>query len=195
MAKVIAPLFSFGASGKLADSLVFFPFKGVNAVRSYVVPANPKSAAQQTQRGYMTGAVDEWHAAGYTASDRAAWNRLATTLGKGLSGFNAFCRFHIAESVAGGTWTRMADVLDSAIGPAGFQVNVTKVSGGDTPSIHYGVSPTFMPNSQVLVDQTGNDWEVTITGLSSTTLYYYYIDVGAAGTDYGRTGIYSTRTS
>src|SRR3989304_1243517 len=57
MAKLKAPLLSFGASGKLADTLVYFPWKGLAVVRSYVIPANPNSAGQQTQRGIPTGAV------------------------------------------------------------------------------------------------------------------------------------------
>ena len=195
MAKVTAPLFSFGASGQLAKALVYFPFKGLDVVRSHVVPANPNSAAQQVQRGYLGDAVDEWHAAGYTDADHGAFNRWASTLGKGLSGFNAFCRDHLDESVAGGTWRRMANALVSALGATGFVVNITKVSGGDAPSIHYGVTPTFMPNTAVLVDQTGNDWEVTLAGLTSQTQYYWYIDVGTPGSDHGRTGVYLTRTT
>jgi len=195
MATVKTPLMSFGASGQLAKSIVFFPYKGLNVVRSHVVPANPNSAAQQTQRGYMGDAVDEWHAAGYTEADHGAFNRWATTLGAGLSGFNAFCRDFINEAVAGGTWTRMADAVVSAITGTGFQVNITKVSGGTTPSIHYGVSPTFMPNTASLVDQTGNDWEVTLSGLTAHTRYYWYIDVGTPGASHGRTGVYLTPTT
>src|SRR3989304_5419175 len=44
MAKLKAPLLSFGASGKLADTLVYFPWKGLAVVRSYVIPANPNTA-------------------------------------------------------------------------------------------------------------------------------------------------------
>ncbi len=195
MAKVDAPLFSFNASGQLAKALVYFPFKGLNVVRSYVVPANPNSSAQQTQRGHMGDAVDEWHNAGYTDEDRSAWNRLAGTLGAGLSGFNAMVRAFINEEVLGGTWTREADVVISAVGANGFQVNMTKVSAGLVPTIRYGVSPTFMPNTAVLVDQTGNDWEVTLAALTSATLYYFTIDVGAAGATFGRVGIYAQRTT
>ena len=195
MAKVTAPLFSFGASGKLADALVYFPFKGLNVVRSYVVPANPNSAAQQVQRGFMTDAVTEWHDAGYNDLDRSAWNRYAGVLGPGLSGFNAFTREHINEQVAGGTWTRMATGVISAITGTSFQFNITKVSAGLVPDILWGVSPTFMPNTQVLVDQTANDWEVTVTGLTGSTLHYFFVDVGVAAATFGRTGIYTVRTT
>lgn len=46
MAKLTGPLMSFGASGKLADTLVFFSWKGISSVRQWIVPANPKSADQ-----------------------------------------------------------------------------------------------------------------------------------------------------
>jgi len=52
---------SIGASGKLADTLVFSAWKGIKYARQYVVPANPNTAGQQTQRGYITAAVALWH--------------------------------------------------------------------------------------------------------------------------------------
>jgi hypothetical protein len=50
MAKVTGPLYSMSASGKLADAMVYFGWKGVNVVRGWVKPANPMSAAQGDQR-------------------------------------------------------------------------------------------------------------------------------------------------
>jgi len=55
MAKVTGPLMSMGASGKLANSIVFFPWKGRNVVREYLIPANPQSASQGNQRIAMGG--------------------------------------------------------------------------------------------------------------------------------------------
>jgi len=55
MARVTGPLMSISASGKLADSLVFFSWKGVSIVRSWVVPANPQVAAQGDQRIALGG--------------------------------------------------------------------------------------------------------------------------------------------
>lgn len=55
MAKVTGPLMSISASGKIANSLVFFGWKGVNVVRSWVVPANPQSADQGDQRIMIGG--------------------------------------------------------------------------------------------------------------------------------------------
>jgi len=55
MAKVTGPLMSISASGKLADSLVFFGWKGVQSVRGWVKPSNPQSAAQGNQRLKLGG--------------------------------------------------------------------------------------------------------------------------------------------
>ena len=46
MAKVISPLFSFEASGKIANSMVFFTWKGRNVVRKWTIPTNPMSTDQ-----------------------------------------------------------------------------------------------------------------------------------------------------
>jgi len=50
MAKVVAPLGSFSASGKIGKSLVFFSHLGRNVVRGLVTPANPKTVTQGDTR-------------------------------------------------------------------------------------------------------------------------------------------------
>jgi len=50
MAKVVMPLLSAEASGKIADTMVFFYWKGRNVVRRWVVPTNPRSADQKRIR-------------------------------------------------------------------------------------------------------------------------------------------------
>lgn len=50
MAKVTMPLMSTEARGKIADALVFFPWKGLNIVRQWLKPANPQSTDQMTAR-------------------------------------------------------------------------------------------------------------------------------------------------
>lgn len=63
MAILKAPLFSLGASGKLGGALVYFSWKGLNVVREYVIPANPRTSGQTTQRGYLSDVVDKIHEA------------------------------------------------------------------------------------------------------------------------------------
>ena len=55
MAKVTGPLYSVSASGKIADSMVFFGWKGLSVVRQWIIPANPQSADQGDQRIIMGG--------------------------------------------------------------------------------------------------------------------------------------------
>jgi hypothetical protein len=53
LAKVDGPLLSIGARGKIADVLVFFPWKGRNVVRQWLLPTQPKTTVQ----GYVRAAV------------------------------------------------------------------------------------------------------------------------------------------
>lgn len=55
MAITTGPLFSVSASGKLADSLVYFAWKGVNVVRQWVIPTNKMSVGQGDQRIFLAG--------------------------------------------------------------------------------------------------------------------------------------------
>lgn len=55
MAKVTGPLYSMSASGKIADSMVFFGWKGIATVRQWVKPSNPQSVGQGDQRVVMGG--------------------------------------------------------------------------------------------------------------------------------------------
>jgi hypothetical protein len=53
MAKVDGPLMSLEARGKIADAVVFFPWKGRHAVRQWLKPTNPK----KTLQGYVRAAL------------------------------------------------------------------------------------------------------------------------------------------
>ena len=55
MAKVTGPLMSMSASGKIADAIVFFGWKGTNVVRQWLKPSNPKSSSQGDTRIAMGG--------------------------------------------------------------------------------------------------------------------------------------------
>jgi len=50
MAKVDGPLFSLEAKGKIADAIVFFPWKGRHAVRRWLKPTNPRDIDQKLIR-------------------------------------------------------------------------------------------------------------------------------------------------
>jgi len=115
MAKLKGPLFSFNASGKLADSLVYFPWKGLNVVRQYVIPANPKTALQQAQRGYLGDAVDAIHDALADAThpikqvDITAYATLALNEEGPRTWFNQACKLWVDVLVAALTPCLYAD--------------------------------------------------------------------------------------
>lgn len=59
MAKVDGPLFSLEARGKVADAIVFFPWKGRHIVRQWLKPTNTKSTLQGYVRAALK-AIGKW---------------------------------------------------------------------------------------------------------------------------------------
>ena len=106
MAKLKAPLLSLGASGAIAKTMVFFGWKGLNCVREYVVPSNPKTAAQLAQRAYVTAGVAMVHTAQARATnpldsdDQVAYSALATAKGKIMTWFNQAVKLWVDVAVA-----------------------------------------------------------------------------------------------
>ena len=86
MAKVYGPLFSLDARGQLGRAIVYTVWKGINAVRRYIIPQNPNTEDQVTQRGYFTAAVENWQ--GLDAAGKTLWDEDVITKGKVMSGFN-----------------------------------------------------------------------------------------------------------
>ncbi|MBA7535543.1 hypothetical protein ES705_27801 [subsurface metagenome] len=98
---------SLGASGALGHSLVFFPWKGLDVVREYVIPSNPKTALQTAQRGHLTSSVGLVHAAQADATnplksiDQVAYAALASAKGRIMTWFNQAVKLCIDVSIAG----------------------------------------------------------------------------------------------
>ncbi len=55
MAKTTGPLYSLSASGKLANAMVYFTWKGIGVCREWLKPANPQTAAQGNRRTMLGG--------------------------------------------------------------------------------------------------------------------------------------------
>ncbi len=94
MAKITAPLLSFGASGSLAKTLVASKWKGRPYMRQHVIPANPKSVAQTLTRDGFASAAAVWKLMGPLGI--APWDRFAT--GQVLTGRNAMQGRWITEN-------------------------------------------------------------------------------------------------
>ena len=107
MAKLKAPLLSLGAAGAIGKTLVFFSWKGINAVREYVVPANPKTALQLAQRAHVTTSVALVHTAQANATnplaeiDQVAYAALAAAKGLIMTWFNMAVKLCLDVLVAG----------------------------------------------------------------------------------------------
>ncbi len=192
MAKVKGPLFSLSASGQIAKTLVYGDWKGIDVVRKYVIPANPRTAGQQQQRAYFAAAVEDWHTDGFTAIDVAAWNLYALAQKVAASGFNMLVKLKVAAAVAAETWVALYECLVTVIAADGAQINITGTVGS-TIKLYWGTSKTSMFNEETMADTAG-DYEVTIATMNASTKYYFYIkDTGAS--EHARTGIYSFTTT
>lgn len=86
MAKVTAPLLSFDAAGAIADSMVFSSWRGVQYVRRFVTPANPKTTGQVLTRDIFSNLEMRWKQGGTLM--RAPWDRFA--VGQRFVGRNAY---------------------------------------------------------------------------------------------------------
>lgn len=86
MAKVNAPLLSFGASGQIGKSVVFAKWRGVDYARQRVIPANPRTQSQEEVRGVFRVMSQLWTLA--PLGWKETWNLFAS--GRPFTGRNAF---------------------------------------------------------------------------------------------------------
>jgi len=197
MAKVNAPLFSFNASGKLANSLVYFGWKGLDVVRSYVIPSNPKSTAQTTQRRYMIAAVAAIHTAQalaadmFKALDAAAYALFGSTYASPRTWFNQAVKNYLDVSRAGDTPGLFYDAVIDPSTPGEIAIDIDSEEAGlGTAKLFYGTSKTALINS-VAATGTPPNYLGKIDPSVLGTKYFMQmrIDDGQAGEGV-RSGIY-----
>jgi len=191
MAKVTSPLFSMGASGQLGKSLVYMTWKGIDDVRQYVIPANPKTAGQVAQRGYFSAAVALWHATPFNTADKVAFNLLAAQAAKPRSGFNQFVDSVCTALAIPDTWNPISAIVVSVIAAATFHIAADGVVG-DTYEGYIGLTPSTM-NTSFVVTNTAGALTADPADLIASTTYYWYIDDTTAS-EAARTGIVKTKT-
>lgn len=193
MAKLAGPLFSLQAGGQLAKTLVYSRWKGISDVRSYVIPANPRSSGQTTQRGYFGDAVDTWHTLGLTATDIEAWNRGANNAPKPQSGFNYFVGSLINLLVGGLNLAATAmgfngDIADSGAG----QVDFTIEEDGSAVGVDFkwGYTPTSLIETAA-ASETTNVWNaLNVAAASGSIVYMRAVIKNVGGDPIGYTGTY-----
>ncbi len=199
MAKLKAPLMSLGASGQLGKALVFFGWKGLNVVREHVVPSNPKTALQVTQRGYLTSAVTEIHTQQsaatnpLTAADISAYALLGSTKATPRTWFNELVKLLVdlliaalsAEFPCDGTSTPGAGQILMSV----FDNNGNMTAG----DFWYGTSKTALIYSETGALVAG-EFTATPTGLTAGVKYYWqFRPTAPAGNVGGNSGIYYSR--
>lgn len=191
MAIVRSPLFSMSASGQLGKSLVYMTWKGIDDVRQYVIPSNPKSPGQVLQRGYFITAVALWHSTAFNAADKAAFNLWASLAAWPRSGFNQFVDSVVTGLRLAHTWNPISAIVVSGIAAATFHIAADGKTG-DTYEGYIGLTPSTM-NTSFVVTNTAGALTADPADLVASTVYYWYIDDTTADED-ARTGIVRTVT-
>jgi hypothetical protein len=155
MAKLGGPLMSMSASGTVGNIITFATWKGRPYVRTRVIPANPKTAAQLGVRAMMTFLSQTW--AGLSDANKATWDLAADA--RKVSPFNAFVAanqgFWRDNLPPGKIQTLLRTTLAALIGSTSaaaqgryMAIDITNgVAAGQWGNIIY-VSPTtgFTPN-------------------------------------------------
>lgn len=201
MAKLKAPLLSLGATQQIGKALVFFGWKGLDVVREYVIPANPNTIPQQTQRGRLSDAVAAVHAAMANATkplieaDKTAYALWASVVQSATTWFNQAVRNFIDQMVAGltgaifrgGYATPGANQL--VVGVYSDRILVGHITTG---VFKYGTSKTALVGSQAATVAPGTlTAYATIAGLTTGQKYYVQFEATGVAAYVGvKSGIY-----
>jgi len=206
LAKLKAPLMSLGASGQLGKSLVFFPWKGLDVVREYVVPSNPDTTLQQTQRSYVTAAVAAIHAAQarpdnpLSETDQMAYSALASAKGKIMTWFNQIVKLWCDVEVSVKTPCIYSDgiITDKDVSAIDAFIKLNEETGSTLAAgrFYFGTSKTNLIHSAV-ASITGGDKAVLededLSAFLTAGKKYYWQFRPTAGDDCGGadSGIYN----
>lgn len=198
MAKLKAPLLSLGASGAIGKAIVYFPWKGLDCAREYVVPSNPKTAAQLAHRAILTEAVDglhevEAHAAHpLDETDRSAYALYASIEKSIRTWFNQVIGRWIIARVNGEFPMVISDSTFTDPATTEITLSLWNMLRPDLNAfIFWGTSKTSMINSQAC-DSAAGEHEAVMTGFVKGTKYYFQIRATATADDkyVMRSGIY-----
>ena len=196
MAKLKGPLFSLGASQQLGKVIVYFPWKGLNLAREYVVPANPKTTGQVTQRGHLTAAVAAVHAVQANAThpllpiDVSAYALWASVVQAATTWFNQAVRCWVDQLIAGLTGYLWSGAVNTP-GASNLGVEIYDTIGTVTAgNFKYGTSKTALINSMAATVLTPK-FSATIAGLTTGVKYFWQlVPTAPAGAVGAKSGIY-----
>lgn len=195
MAKLKGPLFSLSASGAIAQTLVYFAWKGLKVVRSYVVPANPQTTAQTTQRGYLTACVAKIHACQILAADaldeddQVAYARLGSTFPTPRTWFNQVCKLWLDTKVAGDDPLVYCNgtISDKTANSIDLEFDIEEETGSQLAAgkFYFGSSPTNLIHTATATVTAGDDVALTNEDCSAflTAGTRYYVQFRPDGGD------------
>lgn len=179
MAKLKAPLLSMGASGAIGKTIVYFPWKGINAAREYVVPANPKTQAQLDQRAFVTSGVAAVHAAEaaavspLVAIDKTAYALYGSTFPTPRTWFNQVIQRWLLASVNAEHPQVIADATFSDPDPGEITLVLFNHQYETEAGFMYcGTSKTNL-SKKVAADGVASSHMGVFTGLTSGVKYFF----------------------
>lgn len=197
MAKLKAPLLSLGASGAIGKSLVYFPWKGLDCAREFVVPSNPKTTAQTTQRGYLSDAVAGIHEAEanpdvpLSGSDKTGYSLVGSLQPTPRTWFNTIVKIIVDQLVAGLDWTIFGGMTVTPgvdkLTVTGFAIAYGTAAATDG-KLYYGTSKSSLSSSIActVVELTGGK-EITplVTGVKYYVQYRPSVPANQTGSNSG----------
>lgn len=178
MAKVTGPLLSIDASGKIGESIVFTRWRGTKVVRQFVKPANPNSAAQQTQRGYLTTAIDKW-VKEFQPVTQQGWRDFQA--GQPISGVNEWVKRAIEGLKDGLTLMNIANIT---LTPADGQITVACATEAAIQLRYFYGTKHRVYSASVDDAAPGTNHSKAITGLTNGVPYYIFIGTMDTEEDY-----------
>lgn len=196
MAKLKAPLLSLGAAGAIGKAIVFFGWKGLDVAREYVIPSNPKTAGQTTQRGYLAAAVGRIHDAQANVpneldeDDSMAYALWGSTFATPRTWFNQAVKNAVDQQVAG---KDLIIFRNGSVTPAAGQLTISLDMQGapcTAGNFHYGTTKTALINV-IAATVAGANASKAIPALTAGVKYYIQFRPTANAAKIGiRSGIY-----
>ena len=167
---------------KQADT-VFSKWKGINYIRSRVVPSNPKTTAQTAIRNALKELVSLWQDAGvWISTNENHWAK-----GKDLSGFNRYIGKNVVDEKDG----NLLNIADEVGGPALTAMSAAGGGAAGEIDVTFAATPLVADHMlEVMVRIAGSEtWTkkvrspklqtspYTITGLVSAQAYEVYAKI------------------
>lgn len=130
MAKVTMPLLSTEARGKIADAIVYFPWKGLAVVRQWLKPANPQSTDQMTARAKLKGigkAISKIFTPDGVASGSVIYQRALAAAPSGQPWNSYFAKKVLDHVKTTSNWTNLTGQYSTATGKTQFDSEATSL--------------------------------------------------------------------